>query len=141
MGKIKWKKYDYTVQWGPGNSIAYRPLIEVHIASPKNSKGLNVLALIDSGTDGTVFNADVARSLDIDPGACQKIKMGGIGVMEGFICDIKLTIPDFKISMEIPVAFLEKPPFDALLGQRFFFEQFSVMFEKSKNRFQIALAD
>ena len=59
--------------------------------------------------------------------------------MEGFICDITLIISDFKISINMPAAFLENPLFDALLGQRYFFERFNVKFEKNKNKFHLSL--
>lgn len=135
---MKWKKYDYTAQWGPGNTIVHRPLIEVRISSATNSKGIPILAMIDSGTDGTVFNADIARALRIDPNRHRKVRIGGIGEQEGFTCAIRLTVPDFKLYMDIPVVFLENPPFDGLLGQRHFFEKFQIKFDKAKKIFHIA---
>ena len=136
--RLRWKEYDYTVQVGPGNSWVYRPLITVEISSKISGESIPIKAMIDSGTDGTVLNADVARSLFIDPEKCQKVKLGGIGVTEGFTCNIKLTIPDFKVTMDIPVVFAEKPPFDGLLGQKHFFQRFRIRFEKDRNKFHLA---
>ena len=136
---MKWKKYKYTAQLGPGGSVTYRPLLSVRIATETYPPGRDVLAIIDSGTDSTVFNADIARALGVDPRDCRKIRMGGIGVVDGFLCDVKIVIPDFDLSMNVSVAFLENPPFDALLGQRDFFERFKVLFEKDQQQFKLAL--
>jgi hypothetical protein len=139
MAKVAWKKYDYTAQLGPGNNIAYRPLVEIRVSTASNVKPLSVMAMIDSGTDSTVFNAEIAYALGIDPKKCQKVKVGGIGSAEGFICTITMSIPDFNTAMQIPVIFVENPPFDGLLGQKHFFERFKIRFEKDKNSFFLAL--
>ena len=138
---MKWKKYTYTAQWGRGGTIAYRPLIEIQVSNGTGTDAISILALIDSGTDGTVFNADIARSLGIDPNGCQKVRLGGIGMSEGFMCDIRMALTDLDFEITLPVIFIEKPPFDALLGQRHFFQNFKVKFEKDKNTFQLAKVD
>lgn len=124
---------------GFGNSITYRPLIEINVSSGTGTKGLSVLALIDSGTDGTLFNLEMAKVLGIDISKCKKVKVGGIGEREGFICDVKLTVPDFQVSIDIEVIFVDQLPFDGLLGQRHFFEKFRIKFEKDRNKFYLAL--
>lgn len=140
MGKINWKKYDYTGQWGLGNVITYRPLVEVNVSNGISPKGISVLALVDSGTDGTLFNLEIAKSLGIDISKCKRVKVGGIGEREGFISDIKLTVPDFRGSMQISVIFVEHLPFNGLLGQRDFFEKFRIKFEKDRNKFYLTPA-
>lgn len=139
MAKLKSKEYDYTGQLGFGNSIIYRPLIEVNVSSGIGARGLSVLALIDSGTDGTLFNVEMAKALGIDISKCKRVKVGGIGEREGFICNVKLTVPDFRLSMDIEVIFVDQLPFDGLLGQRHFFEKFRIKFEKDRNKFYLAL--
>ena len=132
---MNWKEYDYTAQWGPGDHITFRPILEVRVS--KSTESIPTLALVDSGTDGTLFNAEIARSLKVDLNKCQRIKIGGIGEREGHICKITLFIPDFRVSMDIPVVFVEDPPFDGLLGQMHFFERFRVRFEKDQKKFYI----
>ena len=139
MAKIKSKKYDYTGQLGLGNSITYRPLIEVNVSSGVGAKGVSILALIDSGTDGTLFNLEMAKALGIDISRCKRVKVGGIGERDGFISEIKLTVPDFRVSMDMEVIFVDQLPFDGLLGQRHFFEKFRIKFEKDRNKFYLAL--
>ena len=132
------KEYAYTAQSGPGyNGVVYRPLIEVKVSNKTGE--MSLLALIDSGTDSTLVNAEIAKTLYIEPNTCQKVKVGGVGENIGFLCNVTLSIDDFSESMEIPVIFVENLPFDALLGQRHFFERFQINFEKDKNRFFLGL--
>jgi hypothetical protein len=134
--RLKWKEYDYTVQLGPGNSWVYRPVIEVDIQS--GQRRVPVLAMLDSGTDGTVLDASVAERLGIDYRQCQKVKLGGIGSVEGFLSTIELTVSDMKVKMDIPVVFAKDLPMEGLLGQRHFFQRFKVRFEKDINKFYLA---
>ncbi len=138
MTRLKWKAYDYTAQLTSGGAITFRPLMELLVSSHTRKHPGSILALIDSGTDSMVFSAAIARSLGIDPRTCQKVRLGGIGTSEGFISDIKITVADFNASIDLPVIFIDNPPFDALLGQRHFFERFKVRFEKDINKFYLA---
>ena len=134
MVNIKSKKYDYTGKWGL-EGIVYRPLIEVGISSGSNN--IAFLALIDSGTDGTILNLEIANVLGIDIHKCKETKVGGIGEMAGYISKVTVTVPDFNVSMDVPVTFIKNLPFDVLLGQRDFFSKFKITFEKYKNIFEM----
>ena len=136
--RLTWKGFDYTIQIGPGNSWIDRPLIEIDVSVPGNGNTVRILAMIDSGTDGTVFDSAVAQSLGIDPARCQKVKLGGIGSVEGFLSTVQLSVPELKITMNIPVVFAEKLPMDGLLGQKHFFQRFRVRFEKDRGKFFLA---
>ncbi len=97
--------------------------------------------MIDSGTAGTILHADIARSLGINPQECQRATLGGIGTTDmAFISNIKVTVPDFDISIEGPVIFAEGIHIDVLLGQRDFFQKFNIRFEKSIGKFFLSLA-
>ena len=138
---MRWKEYDYTGQWGRDGHIAYRPLTEVRVACKgRENNGMAVVALIDSGTDSTLLDIDVAKTLGIDLMRAHKVKVGGVGERDGFVSDITLLIPDFDVSMNIPVVFTDGLPFSCLLGQRHFFERFQVRFEKNRNKFFVALS-
>lgn len=139
MPRQRWKAYDYQAQLGAGGSVVYRPLIQIEISRRAEDASTVVLALIDSGTDSTVMNAVFAPRLGIDKNACQTVRLGGIGTSNGFICNIRMRVPDFGVSIDLPVIFIENPPFDALLGQRHFFEKFDVKFEKHRNKFHLAV--
>ena len=134
---MKWKAYDYTAEWGNDGSVVYRPLIQVDVSY--KGKSTSIMALVDSGTDSALFNADIAKLLEIDLGLCPKAKIGGVGEKIGFRCDVNLTVRDFKVTMDLPVVFTDELPFGGLLGQRNFFARFHIKFEKNKNEFLLAL--
>ncbi len=135
---MDWKKYSYTLSGRTPDTLIPRPLIEV-VVSNKTGK-FPVLAMIDSGTDSTVLNSDIAGALYIEKNTCESVKLGGIGEKTGFRCEVDIYIPDFDFSMQVPVIFIESAPFDGLLGQAHFFQNFNVRFEKNDNAFYIAKA-
>ena len=139
--RMEWRKYGYTMCGKTADTLSPRPLIET-VLSNKTGK-FPVLSMIDSGTDSTVANADIAKALHISPNTCQKVKLGGIGGnKEGSVCDITIFIPDFRLSMQVPVIFVEDPAFDVLLGQLHFFNEFKPqclkLFNIEANLFQLA---
>ena len=138
--KITWKGYDYTIQAGPDGSWLPRPLIEVVLTCPESSEKVAIMAMVDSGTDGTIFHAQIAETLRIDKTKCKRGKIGGIGSLEGFRANVGILIPDFHAKLEIPVFFAENLPLDGLLGQKHFFQRFKIRFEKDIGKFFLALS-
>lgn len=138
--RLIWRAYEYKAQIGPGNSLVYRPLVEVEVFSKTSRKRRPILALIDSGTDSSVLHADIARGLEINLAKCQRVRLGGIGSLDGYLSNIQLVVPDIEIAIDIPVIFAEGLPFDGLLGQRHFFQRVRVRFEKDRNKFFLAPA-
>ena len=61
MQRLKWKEYSYSIEMGPKGALMYRPLIDVEIMPEGKKESIRVTAMIDSGTDGTVFHADIAK--------------------------------------------------------------------------------
>lgn len=102
------------------------------------SEKVPIMAMIDSGTDGTVLHADIAEALKIDGSAFPQTELGGIGTSKGFVTTVKIVAPDFNMTMEVPVIFAKPLPLDGLLGQRHFFSRFKIRFEKDKNKFYMA---
>lgn len=133
---MDWKKYDYTVTGKTPDLLSPRPLIEVCF---ENKTGrFPVLAMLDSGTDSTVANAEIAEALHISPNTCRPAKLGGIGgEKQGFVCEIDIHIPDFDLTMHVPVIFIKDPAFDVLLGQLHFFKNFKIRFEKAHDVFYV----
>jgi len=136
---MKWKEYHYSGQWGKDGVVAYRPLIQVEVSRNGSDTLIPIIGLIDSGTDGILFDIEVAKILGIDTNSCQRVRVGGVGEKEGFRCQINLSIPDFKVSIDASAIFTEDLPFSCLLGQREFFEKFHIRFEKNRNRFYLAI--
>lgn len=138
--RSQWTEFDYTVQVGPRSQWFYRPLIEVEVSAGGAGERLRVSAMIDSGTDSTVMRSDIAKRLKIDPKQNSRVRLGGIGSVEGFLCNVRLVVPSINAGMEIPVIFVEDLPVDGLLGQQHFFQRVRVRFEKDRNKFYLAPA-
>lgn len=138
MKRTTWKEYDYKIQAGPGMSWVHRPLIGIEVWAIGKSERVPTLAMIDSGTDGTVLHADIAEALGIDGSRCKKGVLGGIGSLEGFYIEVKIVVPDFKVTYKTPVFFGKNLPMDGLLGQATFFPKFKIRFEKDRNKFFMA---
>ena len=138
MKRVRWKEYDYKIQAGPRMSWVHRPLINIEERAIGGSEKVTVLAMIDSGTDGTVFHADIAETLGIDESRCRKGALGGIGSLEGFYTEVKIVVQDLNVTYKTPVFFGKKLPMDGLLGQATFFPLFKIRFEKAINKFYLA---
>lgn len=136
---MEWKEYRYTVSGKSVDNLVARPLVPIQLANKTGSFPL--LAMVDSGTDSSVFNAEIAEALHISANTCASVKLGGIGDQIGFRCEVTLTVPDFDFSIEVPVIFAKGVHFDALLGQTHFFQHFLVRFEKHQDRFYLARPD
>jgi len=121
-------------------SWVHRPLIGIEVWTIGGGEKVPILAMIDSGTDGTVFHADIADTLGIDGSRCRPGTLGGIGSLEGFYTNVKIVIPDFNITYEAPVFFGKNLPMDGLLGQATFFPLFKIRFEKAINKFYVTVA-
>lgn len=140
MRQTRWKEYEYTIQAGPGMSWVHRPLIGIEVWTIGGNEKVPILAMIDSGTDGTVFHADISETLGIDESQCRQGTLGGIGSLQGFYTEVKIVVPDFNVTYQAPVFFGKNLPMDGLLGQATFFPLFKIRFEKAANKFYLAVA-
>ena len=112
--------------------------MHIDISNRGTPDKVKILAMVDSGTDSTVLDADIARSLRTDLSRCQRVRLGGIGSLDGYMTNVQLAVPDFDLAMDIPVMFAENLPVQGLLGQKHFFQRFKIRFEKDKNKFYLA---
>ena len=135
---MDWKEFDYSAQYSGDGAVLYRPIVSIQVLNGNAS--IEQLAMIDSGTDRVLMNAEIAVALGIDPEDCEKIKVAGLGKSEGFACEMKITFPDFDKTFVMSVGFVEGLPFGVLLGQRDFFEYFRIRFEKDRRKFLLALS-
>lgn len=126
-------KFDYVEI---GLQIA-RPLIPIKIAF--KNKFLLTEALIDSGSDYCVFPIEAASTLNIPIEKAKKTHLTGF--LEGranlFLYPVKLTIG--KYSVEIVAGFAQQMSKYApcTLGQKGFFDNFKVCFDKANYQVEI----
>jgi hypothetical protein len=130
------KEYGYSGEIR-GSEIAYRPIVGIFLTHEKcEYKGI---ALIDSGSDCSVASADFADVLGIDSSKCRKGRMVAVvgSSSESFIAEVGLRVDGFDDTFPIQMRFVEGTNTGILLGQKDFFEFFTVIFEKRKRKFSL----
>lgn len=118
------------------------PIVSVRLAT--NHKHQTVWAIIDSGADISVFNCEIADLLDIN------FTKGRPGKLDGLVGDsapawihqVNLTVKDMQANslagINTMVAFTEsRDPELCILGQRRFFDNFQIRFQRYKNLIEI----
>ena len=92
---MTWVEYKYSGEFSEvvGN-IVYRPIIGVKIKYGNETE--ETIAMIDSGTDVTVVDSNLAKLLGIDSTKYKKCKVAGVtGEAKGFVAKIKISIENF----------------------------------------------
>lgn len=130
---MKW--YPYLGTLGQGDMrIMYRPSLQIEITRGKVS--MSQTAMVDSGSDVTLMDEDIAHVLDIDLQTCPRVQLSGVaGDSVGHVATVSVTIERMAGSMPMEVVFIKDLRTGILLGQKDFFSYFTVVFEKQKNRF------
>ena len=126
-------KFEYTQI----NSQIARPLIIVKISF--KHKFLLTEALIDSGSDYCVFPIEAAKALNIPIEKAKKTRLTGFleGKANLFLYPIKLSIENYSI--EVIAGFAQEMGRYApcTLGQKGFFDNFKVCFDKKRQLIEI----
>jgi Aspartyl protease len=138
---MAWRSYPYLVQTDRKNpgSYTYRPSLNVEVSGPTDS-GI-FTGLVDSGTEITMIDSQVAEFLGIDRTKCRPATASGVGgTRPAFIAQVSLKIEKFNEVLTCGVLFVDNLDFDLILGQQDFFNRFLVKFEKAKNRFYLDVA-
>ena len=120
-----------------GSSIL-KPLIPVKISSGQNT--IKHLVLLDSGADFCIFNAEVGESLGLDIKSGKKEKFGGIQKLDGseaFLHKIVINIGGWDHVITVGFSYDIAKHGYGILGQKGFFEIFSVKFDYSKEAIEI----
>jgi predicted aspartyl protease len=120
-----------------GTELERLPLISVRLAC--NNKKVKLWALIDSGADFSVFNADIAAILGVDLEKERQVELAGFvgGSALAWIYQVNLEVEGLQ-SININVAFTESSmPELCLVGQRGFFDKFQIRFERYKDLIEI----
>lgn len=114
-----------------------RPIIPVRLIYENNS--INVAALIDSGADFCLFNAEIGRRLGIPIEQGRPLEFFGIAKLpiKVYLHPIKLQVIGMDSPIEISIAFTQSEGVGAILGQEGFFNAYKIKFEKSHNVIEI----
>lgn len=135
---MNWKEYDYLGTLSKSGSIIYRPYVTIYIHN--GDKRISVDALVDSGSDGMVIHAGLAKDLGIDQSTCLPKNLGGAtGSKDGFISAISYEVDGFpEDTVETTAIFIQDLPVACLIGQEDFFERFLIQFEKNNNKLRLS---
>ena len=132
-------KFDYTSQY-TDFGIARMPLVFVEFSNPADSlKRREVFSLVDSGAAATLINAQYAQELGIDLQSGKRIPFQGIKGTPaiGYEHLIKIRLTHDSREVTVPCYFMPDLQISALLGQAGFFENYKVLFEHYKKRFEL----
>src|SRR5258708_38681387 len=114
-----------------------RPIIPVRLSHKAAS--LEVLALLDSGADISLFNATVAEELLIDITSGDHKEFFGISghTIDVYYHPIRIQLIGSSESITVTVGFTTSRFTRAVLGQADFFMHHQVKFERSKEQLEI----
>src|SRR3989304_3320418 len=136
VGQEKWYNLFTMIQL----SEEIRQLEDKWVAiDEKGDSSLEILALLDSGADKSLFNAEIAKVLKIDLSTASEENFTGIegGVLKAKVKTIHLQMVRDTEIFEVPVGFIENVGFSAILGQEGFFDKFSITFNREKLEIEI----
>jgi hypothetical protein len=132
-------KFPYTPRFlDDFQSVEHDPLLWVSFMSPTTGKSAAVLGMIDSGAAEILLHTGIGEAMGIDIASGEKALYSGIGgTIEGYKHTVHMQVRGDRNTCEVSVAFAPIEGMDALFGQRGFFENYKVVFEKYKNQFEI----
>ena len=120
----------------PDRYSVLRPIIPIRLCNENNF--IDTDALVDSGADDCIFSAEIGEviGLDIKNGKLAKyIGIGGKGI-DVYFHNIEIEVGGYRydcyIGFSYDTAFKE-----GLLGQKGFFELFTVVFDLSKEEIEL----
>lgn len=136
-----WRAYDYTPRFTARGSatFSYRPLLEVDISHGERTR--RAKALVDSGTELTIVDLNLAERLGISPEGHKRAVITAFATeREAFLAPVVIAVPGYGDALRTTVLCAPDPEFEIILGQDDFFRRFFVKFEKAKNKFYLDIA-
>ena len=121
-----------------------RPIIAVTIHGP-HGLSLQTDALIDTGSDVTLFSCDVAHRLKIDLTGISSLPVmtavGPVATYQPFELTLEIRRPPDVIRWTGRAGFLPRPMSLGILGTKGFFEFFDLNYSARIHRVEIAACD
>lgn len=114
-----------------------KPIIPIGLLF--NGKSIRYEALIDSGADFNIFNAEIGELLDIDVRSGKEMKFSGIAgePFPVYLHYLTLDIGGWQYEIEVGFSYEISPYGFGILGQRGFFDLFRIRFIFSKGLIEI----
>jgi|SRR3989338_2928036 len=120
-----------------GTSIL-RPIIPIEIGY--EGQPIKYAALVDSGADFCIFDAEIGELLGIDVRSGRKEKFGGIqsaGAGNAYLHSVVLNIGGWLYKTKVSFSYDMAPHGHGILGQKGFFDIFKVKFDLSKESIEL----
>jgi hypothetical protein len=118
----------------------FMPLVPTTAFGPKGAER-TYFALSDSGAAYSMASMEVANSLGIQLDKTKSISTYGVlGVdhtKPAYLVPLRIKLQLIRREVTIPFYFLESNAFAPILGQRGFFDQHRIRFEKHRNVFDV----
>lgn len=133
---MAWKEFEYSYIHNRSD-LGYRPYIQVIVEI--NGLPLTLHAIIDSGSQDTLLNLELAPLFDLNPEKYIRHAVGGVGTgtNPGYETSAIIRFPEMNnVQVESPILFT-KFPADMLLGQNNFFRNFNILFEGRAGKFRL----
>ena len=121
----------------PDGELIRLPVIPIRLICNKQHQ--DVYALIDSGAEVCVFNSSIAKTLKIQVRKGKPLTLSGLvgGSVPGYLHQLNLSMQGLP-SADLLVAFTEtEDPGMPILGQRGFFDNFQIRFQRYKDLIEI----
>ena len=115
-----------------------KPVIPFELVS--GSKEIKYNALIDSGADFCIFDGQMGELLGLDLNSGQSLDFGGIQALKGakaFLHEIKIKIGGWSYKTIVGFSYDIAPFGFGILGQKGFFDLFSVKFDYQKEKIEL----
>ena len=123
-----------------GSSCRF-PFVNLQVFNTNNGRYKDVFALVDSGSEVSVFRTDVAENLGLDLHNGRKVIFGGFGSGEipGVLVtvDMQLWLDNTPHRWNAEVIFSDAAKERQVLGQEGFFDKFEVIFRRKSAEFEI----
>ena len=122
----------------PSKQWIKRPKLQVRLFNGSNYT--DIVCLVDSGADDCMFHSSVAAVLGINVPSGRFKQYGGIAqghTVDAYLHTIELQVYRLPERIRIEAAFTDSAGIDGLLGQSGFFENYQVIFEGYRGKFEI----
>lgn len=136
--KLKYHKLNLTPSSDFFGKSIFKPIIPIKIS--KSNLTLQYAALIDSGADFCIFDAEIGEYLGINIKSGTELPFGGIqsvGGAKAYIHKVNIEIGGHQFQAEVGFSYDISKNGYGILGQKGFFNLFIVKFDLQKNEVEI----
>jgi hypothetical protein len=136
--KFKYKKIPLTEKVPLFGFSILRPIIPVQLFG--DGEKINYEVLIDSGADTCVFDGSIGELLGLDVTAGAPIQFSGVqnaAAAKAYLHNINLSLGGRKLSIPAIFSFDLSSRGYGILGQKGFFDLFSVKFDYQKEEIEL----